>query len=341
MMLDGVVRFPHDLWLAEECAGTSTRISLDSWRFTFALPVVAAAGDISSRRGPQPIRDLEQPVIAAISMPWPAGVKPVKWGHYVPDRRSILVRAARVRFDEPGATSIESFPYFRREERFEAFFAIVSDWLRAWTGLYPPSIDQAPSDPTFQFFPRQHPKGVQLGTVGSSTSIAAYHTRASTPEELAAAIVCGTSGLPLPAPQALLYRAVQGHMHQDYRQSVVDCCTAAEVSLANSVRRRLEELGTPAATAESTLRIAGGVVDWFRLWALLGARPTVSEGRVIDQLAGPRNQAAHAGAQPTEVATRRAIGTAGELVSASTPLPTPAMATALARRHCRTPAVPR
>jgi hypothetical protein len=55
----------------------------------------------------------------------------------------------------------------------------------------------------------------------------------------------------------------------------------------------------------------------------MAGQSTVSRGRVLDQLASPRNRAAHGGEQPDETIAQRALETAGQLVYEAIPLPPP------------------
>jgi hypothetical protein len=53
-------------------------------------------------------------------------------------------------------------------------------------------------------------------------------------------------------------------------------------------------------------------------------RPGLSEGRVMDQLANPRNEATHAGETPSRDRAIKALSAATVIVDAANPLPLPA-----------------
>jgi hypothetical protein len=65
---------------------------------------------------------------------------------------------------------------------------------------------------------------------------------------------------------------------------------------------------------------ASGIVEIFRLY-LVARGSTFSDSRMADQLAGPRNRAAHAGITPSEDELRRAIATSSAVLHEACPLP--------------------
>ena len=233
----------------------------------------------------------------------------------------------------PDGVPIEYLPTPQLEIAFDSFFRVTSDWLRAWTGLRPPWISTRSEEASFSFYLSPPRAGLRFSAGSPQFLLVAYGQRSATLQEFEAAVVCGIRLYPLPAPYALLYRAGWDLMRQDFRQAVIDSCTAPEVALANSVRSRLTALATPAETIKSTLKRADGVVDLFRLWVILGARPGVSEGRVMAQLAEPRNEAAHGGAVLSHPIAEAAMATAEDLVRGATPLPGPGRVATLARRY--------
>jgi len=79
------------------------------------------------------------------------------------------------------------------------------------------------------------------------------------------------------------------------------------------------------------MKQSSGAVELFRLFVIAGARPALSDSRVMDQLAKPRNDAVHAGSRSTVVDARKAIETATLIVKAAAPLPEPAEAIRKAR----------
>jgi len=272
--------------------------------------------------------DLLEPMFGSIPMPWPASEERPMWGHQVMDRHSILIRAARLRVRVP-----EPFQSWEIEDQFESFFNVASDWLRAWTGLSAPSVPSDSSDPALLFVrPRRNRGGVHFAVGRAYGSIAAYAERSATRTELEAAIVCGINRYGLPPPQSLLYRASWDRTRADFRQAVIDACTASEVALATTVRSKLADMATPVAVIDNALKKADGVVDLYRLWVILGARPQASEGRVMNELAAPRNDAAHGGAMLGLDIADKAIDAASKIVEGASPLPDPRRVTALARR---------
>jgi hypothetical protein len=112
----------------------------------------------------------------------------------------------------------------------------------------------------------------------------------------------------------------------DFRQAVIDACTAAEMTLSKALKDSLTNAGVPEDTIARSLKEAAGIVAVFRLYVISGGRPGVSDGRVMNQLAEPRNNAAHRGELLDRQIAQRAIESAKALVGATDPLPTPSAA---------------
>jgi hypothetical protein len=199
---------------------------------------------------------------------------------------------------------------------FDAWYGVVRDWICSWTGqLRDRDLrrEECRISATIRVGgkPRLYGSGVATGQV------LPMGERASTPDEMVAAFGCASAGYDLPLPHTLLMRARAELTLGDNRQAVIDACTAAEVSLGNAVRASLNAAGVPEKTAENILRQSSGAVELFRLFIIAGARPVLSDSRVMDKLAKPRNDAVHAGSRSTVVDARKAIETATLIVKSA------------------------
>jgi hypothetical protein len=147
--------------------------------------------------------------------------------------------------------------------------------------------------------------------------------RAFTPMEVRGAFAAASRGFPLPLEHRLLADAVM-HAHRDeHRQAAISACSAVEVALAAEARRLLVRGGRSEDEADSVLKGVRGVVELYRLTAVRRAGLPVSIGRVMDQLAAPRNDAVHGGRDVEETTAAAALRTAGEILRAVSPLPGP------------------
>jgi hypothetical protein len=111
-------------------------------------------------------------------------------------------------------------------------------------------------------------------------------------------------------------------VRKHYRQAVISACGAVEVALSESARAELSHAGRSRKEIDAVLRGVSGVVELYRLNAGRRRGLAVSIGQVIDQLAGPRNRAAHECEALDDDTARKAIRTARALLEVS-PLPTP------------------
>jgi hypothetical protein len=110
----------------------------------------------------------------------------------------------------------------------------------------------------------------------------------------------------------------------DSRRRVLDLGTAVEVALANAVRRELSRHGLDADAIEEMVVRANGMVGLHDLaTAALRRLLPVSRRRLMDQLANPRNAAAHRGADIEPLDMKRASAVARELVDHLSPLGSP------------------
>lgn len=135
-----------------------------------------------------------------------------------------------------------------------------------------------------------------------------------TREQLNAAFYCASRDYNIPLQHSLFQRATSDFSNGDSRQAVINACAAAEVSLSAAVRAALKSTKVREKTVENIMKRSTGVVEIFRLFVVAGGKCTVSDDQVIDQLARPRNEAAHDGISPSTTDVRRAINTAKEIL---------------------------
>lgn len=131
-----------------------------------------------------------------------------------------------------------------------------------------------------------------------------------------ARVVIPTEHLLLSDARALLRRG-------DCRRAVIDAAAACEVALSRSVRRRLLDLGTASGYIDQALRSSRGIVDVYDLHAAVCVPLPISRSRLIDQLAGRRNDAAHDGQEPTGPEAIAALAVAKTIVGSVSPIEVP------------------
>jgi hypothetical protein len=202
-----------------------------------------------------------------------------------------------------------------------AWLDIARSWLAAWSGNLHTSAYLEPPPPI-----RAAQVGQADGVVdghGGETPVFMLGLRTSTPMQLRAAFAAASRSAAIPLERQLLAEARLDAARARYRHAVINACTAAEVALSESARASLSRAGRPPKEVDKILRGASGVVDLYRLNAHRAQGLGVSIGHVSDQLAGPRNAAAHAGESLDEDTTRKAVQTAQRLLNAVAPVPKP------------------
>lgn len=121
-----------------------------------------------------------------------------------------------------------------------------------------------------------------------------------------------------PPTEWLLY--LQGAKTFDDRLAIIEASTAAEVALTGAIHQRLAPLTVDAR--EVIVMNANGLHGMVKLLQKLDAK---KDNKALDkvgkQLANPRNNAVHAGRQPTKNEVHQAFVIARELLETYSPLP--------------------
>ncbi|PRX10522.1 hypothetical protein CLV67_1332 [Actinoplanes italicus] len=132
-----------------------------------------------------------------------------------------------------------------------------------------------------------------------------------------------STGQGIPPERQLLLSARAGLFENDFRRSVIDAGTAAEVALATSISRQLKARAVSTSFIESAIINANGVAGLTALAISLGDAVPVSKNRVADRLAKVRNRAAHGGVVPSPDEAHSAYALARTLVDHACPLDIP------------------
>ena len=200
------------------------------------------------------------------------------------------------------------------------WLSVVRDWLSSWSGNVRERVELAPP-PRVRYTLRDG-TGYPVGGGPASVPVIVRGERATFPSELRAAFAAASAKMEVPLPHRLLAESVI-YAHRDQRRhAVITACSAAEVALSESADRLLAASGRSETERDEILRRISGLAELCRL---NGARPKglpVSLRRVMDQLARPRNEAAHKGREPSEDDTLNAVRAARALLAVS-PLPSP------------------
>jgi hypothetical protein len=106
------------------------------------------------------------------------------------------------------------------------------------------------------------------------------------------------------------------------------------MALGRAVRNHLLARSVDKSVIDSILKRANGIVEVFRLH-MVAADSAISLKKVIDQLAGPRNDAAHDGLAPSTLVAKKALETAGQMLHEVSPLEDPHLLIKRVRRELR------
>jgi len=123
----------------------------------------------------------------------------------------------------------------------------------------------------------------------------------------------------LPPEHRLLMEAIMALAETDYRRAAIDAGTASEVALSSAIYDELTSKGLNPEFIDRTIRIANGLDGLLSVYQSFGHAMPVSQGNVRANLAGIRNDAAHAGRVPSPEEATRAVELAHILVTAAHP----------------------
>ena len=250
------------------------------------------------------------------------------WGYISAGHAFIYI--VRIRISIGGTDEVIPKQMSALGRQFDRWYSVVRDWVSAWSGQVRYrgfDYEESHIHATIKVGGKGalYGSGLTAGRVFMGEAIA-------TREQVEAAFYCASRGYNISLQHSLLQRATSDYSNGDFRQAAINACAAAEVSLSAAVRAALSSIDVRQKTIENIMKQSTGVVEIFRLFVVAGGKCAVSDDRVIDQLARPRNQAAHAGISPSTTDVRRAIDTAKEIVEAAAPLPKPAAAKRSARK---------
>jgi serine/threonine protein kinase len=123
----------------------------------------------------------------------------------------------------------------------------------------------------------------------------------------------------LPPEHRLLMEAIMALAETDYRRAAIDAGTASEVALSSAIYNELASKGLNPEFIDRTIRIANGLDGLLSVYRSFGHTVPVSQGNVRANLAGVRNDAAHAGRVPSPEEATRAVELAHVLVTSAHP----------------------
>ena len=234
----------------------------------------------------------------------------------------------------PGQVNIDALLFFsKRPISISAahqdavdLIAAAAGWLatfRSWIGLWTQSPQ---SNLVQQFHPYSKvgydsdPDWANLYSSGEVRTIITGSLLANL-DMIRAAADGATSKIEIAPEHVMLTRAVENSHTSQNRAAVMDACTSVEIALGRFVRYSLTEKGRKEKEVEEILRGASGVAEIFRYYLALSSSK-ISIGRMIDQLARPRNDAVHGGTRPDDNTTRKAISVAVDLLAETSPIQT-------------------
>jgi hypothetical protein len=253
------------------------------------------------------------------------------WGNLDTKQDALLVRGLRVVVPLPSRFSLQEEATFLLsfEQAFLVWYSLVRDWLCAWTGEvrnlgYGSSGERTRTSLFHAAVRRPDASGQQYGTAEISLSIASHGSafRAANAEEVEAAMSCASRHLHIPDQIEYLKRA-QSKVDRVPSESVIDSCTAVEVSLSRAIGAILKRHGLVEAAIERVLMQANGVDGLYRLLQSFDVDPGISRNNLQTHLAEFRDRAVHRGDRLDREAALGAYRSAAQLISTIDPVPSP------------------
>ena len=205
------------------------------------------------------------------------------------------------------------------------WLSVVRNWLVGWSGGVRGEVEGR-GTPQVRLVLAHDPERGPFGAGGRPLVVGKVTVFGL--NEVKGAFAAASLGMDLPLEHQLVADARLNHYQHEYRHAVINSCSAAEVALSRTARVALGRAGRSPDEINAIMRGVTGVVELYRLNAGRRGGLPISIGQVMSQLAGPRNEAAHAGEPLDEERSRNAFKTASALLKI-VPLPNPG---SLARR---------
>ena len=248
----------------------------------------------------------------------------------VPSQHQLNIEAMSCRLSVTEEIATEQMFINRLSTAVSDWLEIVRGWIGAWTRAPQERLtQQLHLDLVVAYKPKS--QWMRLTSRGS-TSPPVLGSPLVSNEQLraafsAASAACRLSGdargsLTLPIEHQMYLRALTNDRLGNQRSAVIDACCAAELAMGSVVRAALRAQGIDDARSDKVIERASGVVEMFRLY-LVAHGSAISDGRVINELAGPRNRAAHGGRTPSPEEMERALATSRLVLDEASPLASP------------------
>jgi HEPN domain-containing protein len=332
--LDRVAR--DTLWVDQATAGKSYPITLESRRVRLTLPLENLDDVIHAT-----LRELPSaPRFPGRLRPGPLRAPRVESGtaQVVPNGL-LVVTAVRLRILAEGDLALRSYtdwPITTVADAFGTWLTHAETWLDAWTGAVRQPVTRSGMPRIQAAIPADDGSLGGVGT-GGPVPVVIRGQRWAAPGEVTAAFAAASCGLDVPLAHIVLRRSLVELHAGEYRLCVIDACSAAEIALDAALTAQLRARGLRDGEIEGLLRLASGISQAFSLYrdVVMAGQSAVSQNRIGDQLARPRNRAVHAGDHPDEAVAKRAFETAALLVREAVPLPGPAAILTATRARSR------
>ena len=274
--IDGIVSLSAPLYVQPDALGAKISASIGKYKGTIGLPRAPdsgfpASGEVAFLR-PASLGTRPLPETTLV------GSQLKSWGYTGIPSGDAFVQAVQIRIPigETGGSIPNQMSALGRA--FDIWFSSVRDWVCAWSGqlryrdLY---REESHISATIR-------AGGRAGLYGSGVTAgrAVIGEPAATREQVESAFYCSSSVYALPLQHALLQRANSDLTNGDFRQTVINACTAAEVSLSTAVKAALSSAGVREKTISNIMKQSSGAVEVFRLFVITGGKSTVSDDRV-------------------------------------------------------------
>ena len=324
-MLQMVVALPATLTLDAECLGTVWTTELDSLGVEIVLPT--AQGHHGGRRdvGPPPIPGIwEWGIVSELltdDVPWGSVVSrrddtPLGKGDVVNIYHVLLRFQVDAGIDEEAAQEITD----RLMPTLKTWMNLLADWIEVLQQTYLKRSEF----PVEAMFPtgskllvlyvdgrprrrlsRDSPIGARVGIAHKEMSLAKWHL----------AVRLAEASREPPTEYAFLRDARGSLRSGSGRRAVLDAATAAEISVAKLLDAQTASAGEPIRKAiRDANNNLGRATRTLRQTFGMTLRKDIQSG-----LAEPRNDAIHAGVEPSRDVAKLAIEIAAELVERATP----------------------
>lgn len=200
------------------------------------------------------------------------------------------------------------------------WLTVFRSWIAPWTRI--PQLEEVRRNHPFTIILHERDGQVVPNYFDGLSETAYLGGRLVDEEMFAAAAAAASIGRGIPEDHRMIARAQRMLGMGDFRASIIDSCSAAEISLSHWIRKEFEHRYEDPKVASQLLSRTNGIANLFKIY-FAAHDSNLAFQQIQRDLAWPRNQAVHEGIPSEQAKAQIALSIATALINELAPIPLP------------------